>query len=513
MSSFADQDRGRAFAPPTAKMLARCDDEPIHLPGTVQPHGCLFEVEEDNLVVSCASSNLHAVLGCGTSEALGKPLSAVLGEAAANWATQQLAQIEPAKPQAVRLEARGRIGTLIVHRYMQRYIVEWLADEEHLFPAPAKMDQQLAETLLSAREAADLTALLQTIAEGVKAASGYDRVMVYRFHPDWHGEIIAEKTEPGLPAYRGLHYPASDIPAQARRLYIETRVRVIADVYARDAPLMDAAGKDSAERIDLSHALLRSVSPVHIQYLRNMGSGATLVTTLLVEGKLWGLIACHHRQRYPVPWYAFARMRCFTDDASALVEQRVVLERARRERSQAAGRERLVAIMDTAPADGLRQMMELVSAEGALACAGDHFWSAGRVPACARELSRLILAQSEYRGVTDSLRERFPSAAFDESCAGLAWRVLSRSQHAVVLFVRPEFERTVTWGGNPDKAVVPDPVTRRLNPRGSFDLWKQTVSGRSRPWEADTASLLDYFQERLETAAWVQLIEIQGKAL
>lgn len=514
MTAHTTPERGRDFSPPTTKTLARCDDEPIHLPGAVQPHGCLFEVEGDLLHILCASSNLRTVLGIGTGEALGKPLQDVLGEAAAQWAAQQLARLAPATLAVMAMEARGKVGTLIVHRYMQRCIVEWLADEEHCFPVPANMDQHLTAALAGAQNAKDLTDVLQMLAAGVKAASGYDRVMVYRFHPDWHGEIVAEKTEPGLPAYRGLHYPASDIPAQARRLYIETRVRVIADVYARDATLMDAPGLDSSGRIDLSHALLRSVSPVHIQYLRNMGSGATLVTTLLVDGKLWGLIACHHRQRYAVPWYAFARMRRFTDDAAALIEQRVAADRMRREQAQAAGRERLARTLAASPADGLGQLMELVGAEGAIAAVGGQAITLGQVPDCARALLPLILEQPEDLIVTDALRESFPAACFDAGCAGAAAMVLSRPQQAVVLLVRPEFERTVTWGGNPDKAVVPDPVTRRLNPRGSFDLWKQTVSGRSRPWEADTASMLQFFREHIgKTTAWLEHVASQGQSL
>lgn len=505
----AVDDQGRDFAPPTTLTLARCEDEPIHVPGAVQPHGCLFDVRADDLGVRSVSSNLRSLLGVGAGDVLGKPLGALFDAPTTAWISEQLAALEPATLTATRAEAHGRSGTVVVHRYLAHNLVEWLADEEHRFLVPARMDQQLAAGLAAARLAGDIPAVLQAVAEGVQAATGYDRVMVYRFHPDWHGEILAEKTEPGLPAYRGLHYPASDIPAQARRLYVETRVRAIADVYARDATLMDAPDEGGAP-LDLSHAVLRSVSPVHIQYLRNMGSGATLVTSLLVGGRLWGLIACHHRTRYPVPWYAFERMRRFTDDAAAVITQRVEADRLAREQAQTAGREQLLATLAASPLEGLRQLMDLVAAEGVIAYAGGRALTLGHIPDGALQLPQIVLGQQDDLAITDALRERFSAVSCDAGCAGLAWTVLSRPHQAVVIFVRPEFERTVTWGGNPDKAVVLDPVKRRLNPRGSFDLWKQTVRGRSRPWESDTNSLLALFASRVDAAAWVKWLESSG---
>lgn len=504
----AVDEQGRDFTPPTTQTLARCEDEPIHIPGAVQPHGCLFEVTGDDLVVRSVSSNLRTLLGVGAGEILGQPLAAALGAEAATWAAAALPGLEPATPRASRAEAHGEAGTAVVHHFQSRRFVEWLADEEHRFPVPARMQQQLTAGLAAAAQADDIPRLLQALAVHVHAATGYDRVMVYRFHPDWHGEIVAESTEPGLPAYRGLHYPASDIPAQARRLYVETRIRVIADVYARDAPLMAASVDD--DPLDLSHALLRSVSPVHIQYLRNMGSGATLVTSLMVDGRLWGLVACHHRTRYPVPWYAYEHMRRFTDEAAAVIARRVEADRVAREQTQAAGRARLGSTLAGSPRDGLRELLHLSEAAAVIACAEGRALTLGQIPDGALEqLPGILLAQPDDVGVTDALGERFVVTC-DAGCAGLAWRVLSREQRAIVIFVRPEFERTVTWGGDPDKAVLPDPVRRRLNPRGSFDLWKQTVRGRSRPWATDTQVLLDFFADHIDADAWTRWLASEG---
>ena len=498
---------GRAFTPPTVDTLARCEDEPIHVPGAVQPHGCLMEVAGHPLRIRQISSNVRSVLDVGASQLLDQPLDAALSRESADWVAAQLASLPPAV-----LSARpdtspsGRDGTLLVHHYLGRKIVEWVADAEHRFPVPERMDRHLESTLAAASRDGELQAALDSVAEGVKAATGYDRVMVYRFHPDWHGEIVAEKTEPGLPAYRGIHYPASDIPAQARRLYLETHARVIADVYARDAVLMEMPGNDPHAPLDLSHAWLRSVSRVHIQYLRNMGSGATLVTSLIVKGRLWGLIACHHRTPYSMPWYAFERMRQFTRALSKVIGERLAALEAERQQRRAAQRQQLLDALRGDPQTTLALLLGVLGAEAVIAQAGGQSLMLGKAPLGAAELPSLVLGQPDDVGSTDGMHERFTAASCDAGCAGIAWAVLSRPYQLVLTFVRPEFQTTVTWGGDPEKAVVRDPVTRRLSPRGSFDLWKQTVSRRSRPWDADTLELLELVREGIDVPAWVAFI-------
>ena len=507
-SRLSEPESGRDFDTPTIDTLAACEDEPIHIPGAVQPHGVLFEVVDDDAIVTRVTSNVRSAVGRGASTLLGHSLAAVFGDDAVAWARETVAAIVPATHAALRRTlADGRAGTLLLHRYHGRTIVEWLADEEHRFATPDRLDRELAAGLARARQAGDVGVLLDHVAEAVKIASGYDRVMIYRFHPDWHGEIVAERTEPGLVGYRGLHYPASDIPAQARRLYVDTRARAICDVYARDAVLMTAPTLDPAEpELDLSHAVSRSVSPVHIQYLRNMGTGATLVTSLIVHGALWGLIACHHRTRYPVPWYAFGRLRRFTDEVSAALEQRIGELAEARTRAQDAGRRTLTEVLAASVAQGLAQLAALLAADGHVVLAGGKLVRSPGLPASAERLIAAVLAKADDIGTTDALAETFQGAAAEPGCAGLAWLVVAREPAVVVALVRPEFQRTVTWGGDPDKAVHRDVVTQRLSPRGSFDLWKETVRGQSRPWEDDTRVTLEAFRRVVDVGALAEFV-------
>lgn len=494
----------RNFAPPTTVDLMRCEDEPIHIPGAIQSHGCLFEVSGEGNILR-ASSNTRLLLGVAAHDLLEKPLHDALGSQPAGWVAQTLAALPPASPRSARFVLdSGDAGTVIAHRYDDHDLVEWLPDTEHRVPAPDAMERALSGAMARARGAGEMNAALQYIAEGVAAATGIDRVMVYRFHPDWHGEVVAESVQSELSPYRGLHYPASDIPAQARQLYLAVPARVIADVYSRDAILLDADPLVGEPQLDLSHSVLRSVSPVHIQYLRNMGTGATLVTSLVTEGELWGLISCHHRSRYPFPWYAHERMRSFTAEAAAVIAEHRVRERQAREHRYTLARARLVDSLAGPTEATVGLLLQSLDASGALLCDGPRLRTFGQVPDGARGLIDSVLAQSEDLGATAHVSQRFDSAPALSEAAGAAWLVLSRARRQLLLVLRPEFAHTVNWGGDPSKPALPDPVSRRLTPRGSFDLWQQTVNGQSRPWEAEALQHLAFLRDQSAAAELVR---------
>ena len=486
----------RNFAPPTTVDLMRCEDEPIHIPGAIQSHGCLFELSSDGKILR-VSSNARLLLGVAAHDLLEKPIQNALGAKPAAWLAQTLPSLPPATARSARFTLdSGDAGTVIVHRYDEHDIVEWLPDAEHHVPAPDAMERALSGAMARARNASEMNAALQHIADGVAAATGIDRVMVYRFHPDWHGEVVAEAVQPDLPPYLGLHYPASDIPAQARRLFLAARARVIADVYSRDAILLDADPIVGEPQLDLSHSVLRSVSPVHIQYLRNMGTGATLVTSLVADGELWGLISCHHRSRYPFPWYAHDRMRSFTEEVAVVIAEHRVRERQARERRYALARTKLVDSLPGSTQAAADLLLQSLDATGALLCNGSRVQAFGKVPDGAKALIDSVLSQKEDLGATAHVSSRFASAPALPEAAGVAWLVLSRTQRQLLLILRPEFAHTVNWGGDPSKPALPDPVSRRLSPRGSFELWQQTVNGQSRPWETEALQHIAFLRDQ-----------------
>lgn len=223
------------------------------------------------------------------------------------------------------------------------------------------------------------------------------------------------------------------------------------------------------------------------------------MTSLVADGELWGLISCHHRSRYPFPWYAHERMRSFTEEAARVIAGHRVRERQAREHRYTLARGGLVDRLPGPIQATVDLLLQSFDASGALLCDGSRLRAFGQVPDGARGLVDSVLAQGEDLGATAHASQRFGSAPLSDA-AGAAWLVLSRARRQLLLVLRPEFAHTVNWGGDPSKPALPDPVSRRLTPRGSFELWQQTVNGQSRPWEAEALQHLAFLRDRSAAA-------------
>lgn len=324
--------------------LTQCEAEPIHIPGSVQPHGVLLALEGPTHLVTQASANTLELLGLAAQTLLGHELAAVLGDELCSQVTKALAVCRtlPQERAVFSWQSPGvRPFTTYVHTSGPTTVLELLPSA--LQPLPSDDDREVevrAFKLVHART--DVVAKCAEAARWVRQLTGYDRVMVYRFHDDWHGEVIAESLREGLEPYLGLHYPASDIPAQARALYVSSPTRMIVDVDHRPSPLVPPV---SRRPLDLSGSMLRSVSPIHLEYLSNMGVKATLVASLLREGKLWGLISCQHTTALMPPRWVRQFVDCLAQDLSSQIT--AVEEVSARQRATALKRSRdsLIAAM------------------------------------------------------------------------------------------------------------------------------------------------------------------------
>jgi light-regulated signal transduction histidine kinase (bacteriophytochrome) len=273
--------------------LTNCDREPIHVPGSVQPFGFLLALLSD-FTICIASENVSAFLGFEPSEIMQRPITEVFSESAVKAIRTRVDYL--AGPDAVErmfgveLQEGGKRFDVAIH-FSGAYLV---IEAEPSVIEPDVNSGELVRLMLGrVRKTSGLRELAQEAARQAKILTGFDRVMVYRFHPDGSGEVIAEVATSGLEPFLGLHYPASDIPRQARILYQRNWLRIIADVNARPV-LLSSAATHSATLLDLSMSVLRSVSPIHIEYLQNMGVAASMSVSILREGRLWGLFACHH---------------------------------------------------------------------------------------------------------------------------------------------------------------------------------------------------------------------------
>ncbi|MBV9654296.1 MAG: GAF domain-containing protein, partial [Acetobacteraceae bacterium] len=270
--------------------LSNCELEKIHVPSSIQPHGAMLVVREYDLVIMQASAGAHEfleldlpVMGAALAQ-IGPELSARVGL----HLNDPLGEI-PAILRC-RIGRNRRTFDGVMHRPPSGCLVIEL---EHAGPE-VDLTADLARSVATIAAAPTLRSLCDESARLVKAMTGYDRVMIYRFDEAGHGNVFAEEREPGLEPYLGNYYPASDIPQMARRLYERARVRLLVDVNYTPVPLQPSLSPVTGEPLDMSLCRLRSMSPIHIQYLKNMGVRATLVISVMVSGRLWGLIACHH---------------------------------------------------------------------------------------------------------------------------------------------------------------------------------------------------------------------------
>ncbi|CAH2598674.1 EAL domain-containing protein [Rhodovastum atsumiense] len=462
--------------------VTACDLEPIHIPGEIQPHGALLVADAASDEVTHASANLAALLGCAPEAAFGRPLKALLGQAAPQAGLPE---------EFVLADACLPAGPLTVslRRYEARIFAEFepVAGPDEAAPNLPEMGAVLRDL----RRARNSDELCDSAVRWLRRISGYDRTMVYRFDRDGHGEVVAESRAEGLDPYLGLRYPASDIPRQARRLYVRQPVRTIADVAAVPVPLLAGPGI-GGEPVDMTCCQLRGVSPIHLHYLRNMGVGASFAVSLLRDDQLWGLLMGHHRtprratsglrglgdvigQLLSLTLHVFEERERFDDRLSRQVGLRNLAEAVARSEAPVAE-----ALAVAGP------LLGIVRASGATITIGGHTVSAGQVPppdlavAVQAQLLRMALgdvaASNEVSALLPEAR-----AHVDLAAGAMVLPILHAPGDAVVWY-RPEVAQTVRWGGDPRKAVTTDPATGQLNPRASFAAWREEVRDRSVPW-------------------------------
>ncbi|GGK50600.1 diguanylate cyclase [Salinarimonas ramus] len=494
-----------------------CEAEPITRPGAVQPFGFLVAVEGEEKRVAFASANVVAFLGRAASDLVGRPLSEVLCEASCARIDSLMDTERYAPTNFTRVRVRDDAATFdaVAHRSGRHLVVECLAPAEPADAAQAISDaQRLIQRL---REAPDLDTMLARAADEARALTGFDRAMVYRFDEDDHGAVVAESRRADLEPYLGLHYPASDIPSQARRMYLLQRVRHIPDIDAVPAALVGAPGHDPAD-LDLTHSVVRAVSPYHVAYLRNMGVKATLAVSLIVDDALWGMLVFHHGRRRDVDCTMRGLCDVVGQALSALVDVRTGADREAVVASRTAAIravERELAEAD-AIGTGLGTVADrLNEAMGAGGCyiriggASLRFGTTPPEPACRTILARLAEEGAGYCASAELRTRDRALAAHAESAAGAAAIFLPGRPGDGVVWFRPERRRTISWGGDPNRPVHIDPRTGELGPRRSFATFLEEVDGTSTRFDAADAEVA----LRLRRAVIAALLRISEERL
>ncbi|MDR6970531.1 diguanylate cyclase domain-containing protein [Leifsonia shinshuensis] len=433
--------------------------EPIRTPGRIQSFGMLFVVDVATYEIVTASENAAEWLGRSVSE---------LGSPTLEWSVTAQTHGDP-----IRIDLQGAPYDAITHRLGEQVLIELEPTD-----APDVPNSSVVAAIRSLGLLADADALRQAAADEVKRISGFDRVMVYRFFEDGHGEVAGEASEPDMESYRGLHFPASDIPQQARSLYLTKLSRQIVSTEDAGTPLVSVA--ESAP-LDLSSAELRAVSPHHLQFMRNMGQASTVSFSLIQDDRLVGMITCAHRTQRRMP---ILLRRALEVLAAQLTLQLGALESIGRLRRDLTIREQRAAVLAGVPSsdDPLLTLVEsgeelrrLVGADGAILALDGVSRSIGDVPLIDRSL--LLAATGTESLSTNELERSHPGlAALMPGFAGLM--VVPVGAHGVLLFFRHEVTRVIRWLGDQTAANR----ETALSPRRSFSEWRQSVEGSALPW-------------------------------
>jgi light-regulated signal transduction histidine kinase (bacteriophytochrome) len=514
--------------------LTNCDQEPIHIPGAILPHGAMLVLDPESLEILQAAGDVQGLIGASTQELLGRFADRLFRADQIERVRALATALDLRKPRHVLdplLRIRGDFPLDVsLHRSGGALVLEFeAADTADRFAADPLTGVQ--EMIAGMGEAGSLQALCQLAAERVREVAQYDRVLVYRFMQDDSGWVIAEGRKPELQPFLDLHYPAADIPKQARALYVKSWLRLITQVNYDAAPLMPRNNPLTGEPLDMSQAILRDVSPVHRQYLRNMGINASMSISIICGGKLWGLIACHHYSPRLLPRHLRAVCELFGSMFSMQLEAR---ESGEQFGARLASRMVLQNLMlNLAGADdyafGLTQQSPnlldyihggTVAADGTpqggvAVCVNGQLTFLGITPSQDQILSLVSWLDShmlQTPGVysTDRLSEVWsPAAAFTEVASGLLVISVSPEPSNFIMWFRPELIGTVNWAGEPRKLSRGAADGDQLTPRKSFEVWKETVRGRSLSWtpgELDAAfdlrvSLLHVVLRRINEAA------------
>ncbi|MET0861229.1 MAG: diguanylate cyclase [Microbacterium sp.] len=461
------------------RRLEECSREPIRTPGAIQPHGALLGVDRERFVIEVASENCAAMLGC--PDPLGEPLARVVGAEFAST-IQHFVATGGANP--LMFATAHAAFDVMVHEVDDTVVIEF----EPVLPRTLQQTTSALYAIIQRlAHSADSRSLRAETARELRELTGFDRVMVYHFHPDAHGEVVAEARADDMEPYLGLHFPASDIPAQARELYLTKLSRAIVGTSTDSVDLLSLDDASGRSPLDLSSAELRSVSPHHLQFMRNMGQDSTLSFSMVRDGVLIGMITCAHRSTLRVPFILRRGMEVL---AGQVALQLSALDRvAQLQRQAAIRRRRTDLILQIADADDLARslvsgrltVLDVIEADGAVACIDGQTHSIGSVPSTS-ELEALHRAtRPGARGglyVTESLRTDDPDLARVVPSVTGALVVHIGGAGDFLAFFRDEILREVNWLGDQTTANRRTP----LSPRNSFSSWTAGVTGSSAPW-------------------------------
>lgn len=492
--------------------LDNCAREPIHIPGAVQPHGSLLVCVGPEQIVVQASESARMLRPQHQDVELGLPLAEFVSREAFVPLDEILTTQASGFTAIIELDSRR--FSVVLHVHDGYSILEFEPDVEPDQP----YQEMLRPRLSQLKTSRGLQHLFDATTAEVRTLTGFDRVMLYQFDEESNGRVVSEARDPELGTFLGLQYPAADIPEQARRLYRLNPIRVISDVDYEPSPLVPEDNPVTGKPLDLSMVGIRSVSPIHCEYLRNMRVRASMSVSVLVDGRLWGLIACHHRSPHVLSSRVRAGCEMFGAILSTAIPHALASDRelnqAHAESVLARLEADIASAQDVAGAlvRGASSLCEAIEAEGMAIVHDNRVETWGLAPGersiadLPERLSGRLDAQNIFH--TAFVAEDLPSAALGDIGGLLAMELGAMGSELFLVFFRCERKQTVTWGSNPNKQLSFVDGRPRLSPEGSFQLWSESYGGRSLPWQQHTLRCLTELRRRIVEARSRQTVEL-----
>ncbi|RDV13995.1 GAF domain-containing protein [Pontibacter diazotrophicus] len=481
--------------------LSNCDTEPIHIIGRIQPHGFLFILDQATLQIEQVSQNVEQYLQIKAEKLLGKHITAICREEEQAKLVEQLNQTHKGSPQLLQLQGQQFFGFL--HLEGQKLMLEF--EPMPQTTAQGRLENSLAfcHFQYELNEHHVLESQANLLLEFVQQTLGYDRVMLYVFDEDWHGEVIAEKIKPGIRSYLHHHFPSTDIPGPARALLMKKHVRQIPDVHATAVDIMPYMNPTTGKPSNIIRSELRNPSEIHLEYLRNMEVSATLSFSILVRNKLWGLITCHHTTPLFIDYWK--RMACnlaamaFSNAIIASSEKRDVHKFNKQKQLEEAllAQVNLAGDLFKGLFEQQHTLLHLTSCQGAAVYFNSTLRAAGKTP-----------SDDQIRGIIDWLSEKkeerifstrelskhLPAAVhYADTASGLLAVEISRYNKEYILYFKPEIQEKRIWAGDPEKPTASADL--RVHPRKSFSRWEEIIKGKSLPWSLNDLEIAQILQK------------------
>lgn len=468
--------------------LTNCEQEPIHIPGSIQPHGFLLGLKAKSFEVDYCSENCQNFIGISHLKILGKEFKAVFGQAALNSLTEYISQDKMLSSLLLKVDLLDRSFLCTVHLSEGVYIMEAEPINTQA-KQPNEVYDHTTQFLSYMHTTQSLQDLCNLVATGTREITGYDRVMIYRFDNQYNGEVFAESKREDLEPFLGLHYPHTDIPPQARDLYMKNLLRIITDIDYTPVPIYTIDDQEN-KNLDLSLSILRSTSPIHVQYLHNMGVGATLTISLIYKQKLWGLIACHHYSPKNITPEIRLAAQLQGHFITSQIDVRQSNEQFEISKKVNAAFDRLDSFHLTGETSSFEELvsqedlLNICNASGVSIVYEGKVYKKGITPSTKeiRFISSFFaekLCTPSFQ--THKLLDLLPDhRALCENTAGAIYHSLDIEKQNCIIWYRPETKKQVNWAGDPSKSIIKD--KKGLSPRNSFKLWKEIVDCTSKPW-------------------------------